>query len=292
MNIVVTGANGQLGQAIQKIADHHPENRFRYTDLPETDITDEAQVLQVLSDFHADFLINCAAYTAVDMAESNPEQAFRVNETGPAVLASACRQQKCKLIHISTDYVFSGRGFIPWQPADPVDPQSVYARSKAAGEHAVLDSGAAAWIIRTSWLYAEFGQNFVKTMIRLGQDRDSLQVVADQIGSPTYAEDLAAACLKLMASEDSRPEIRSQQIYHFANQGVASWYDFSMAVMEMTGSACQITPVPTEAYPLPAPRPRYSVLDSSLMARHLNLDIPYWRHSLKKCINILQKTQS
>lgn len=291
MNILVTGAHGQLGQSIKKIEEELSGGRYIYTDQQDLDITQLKEVEDFLRQSEVTHLINCAAYTAVDKAEEQNELAFLVNKTGPEVLAKACLSSGCRLIHISTDYVFSGTGHRPYPVSTPTLPQSVYAKSKADGEKAVLESGALAWVIRTSWLYSEFGNNFVKTMIRLGKERDVLRVVSDQVGSPTYAEDLARAILKLI---QNKSQVRQPEnaIYHFANSGVSSWFDFSTAIMEMAGLDCQIEPIPTEAYPLPAVRPFYSVLDCSLIAEDLNMKIPYWRNSLQKCIHILQKTKS
>ena len=286
MNLLVTGANGQLGQSVLKVSPDFPDATLFLTDQPELDITDAQAVSQFLQENQITHIINCAAYTAVDQAEQQADLAFLVNETGPAVLAKSCRESGCKLIHISTDYVFSGKGYRPYKTTSPTEPQSVYAKSKSAGELAVADSGANAWIIRTSWLYSEFGNNFVKTMLRLGKDRPELRVVSDQIGSPTYAEDLARAIMMLIHQNQSSHDFGCQ-ILHYANQGVASWYDFSTTIMELAGLTCRVEAIPTEAYPLPASRPFYSVLDTSDIRQKLDIPVPHWRVSLKKCIDIL-----
>ena len=288
MRLLITGANGQLGNSIRKLSEDFEDFDFIYTDQADLDITDKQAIIDLLKSEKIDGLINCAAYTAVDKAEEDEELAFLINETGPANLAAACDACKCYLIHISTDYVFSGQAFKPYQISDPIDPASVYGKSKAAGEAAIQSSNANAWIIRTSWLYSEFGNNFVKTMLSLGKSRPELKIVADQIGSPTYAVDLAYSILRLFEKVHSgHIESVGTKTYHYSNSGAASWFDFTKAIMEVSGLNCSIKPIPSEDYPLPAPRPYYSILNTSDIRRDLQLEIPYWRESLKYCIETL-----
>jgi len=292
MKLLITGANGQLGMSIQKVADQFPDFSFIYTDQAELDITNYNAILSLLKEEKVEGIINCAAYTAVDKAEEQIELAFLINETGPLNLAKACKETQCALLHISTEYVFSGEGFRPYQTEQAVSPASVYAKSKAAGEAAVLDINPDGWIVRTSWLYSEFGQNFVKTMLRLGNERDQLNVVSDQIGSPCYATDLAFAVLMMMKKKpDNSEKTSGTSIYHYTNSGCASWFDFTKAIMEIGNISCNIMPIPTEMYPLPAPRPFYSVLNTDSTVKDFGVSIPYWRDSLKKCIETLLNNQ-
>ncbi len=286
MNILITGANGQLGNSLRKLSANVPDHRFIWTDQEELDILDKDAIEDCLNENMIDAVINCAAYTAVDKAEEQKDLAFLINETGPANLASACRKHESILIHISTDYVFSGQGYKPYPTDYPIDPKSIYAKSKAAGELAVINSGARAWIVRTSWLYSEFGHNFVKTMINLGTAREELRIVADQIGSPTYAGDLANALIEILLKNKNKKG-SSTTIYHYSNTGCSSWFDFTKAIMEFGQIDCKIKPITTEEYPLPATRPHYSVLDTKEIQNDLQLDIPYWRDSLKECVRIL-----
>ncbi len=286
MNILITGANGQLGNSLRKLSVNIPDHRFIWTDQEELDILDREAIQLCIDENKVDAVINCAAYTAVDKAEEQKDLAFLINETGPANLASACQKNKCLLIHISTDYVFSGQGYRPYPTDYPIDPKSVYAKSKAAGEIAVMNSGASAWIVRTSWLYSEFGHNFVKTMLNLGNTRAELRIVADQIGSPTYAGDLAKALIEILL-QNNKGTSHSTKVYHYSNSGCSSWFDFTKAIMEFGRIDCVIKPITTEEYPLPANRPHYSVLDTKEIQNDLKIEIPYWRDSLKECIGIL-----
>lgn len=288
MKLLITGANGQLGLSVKKVAEHFPDLSFIYTDQAELDITNYDAIHALIQKEKVEGIINCAAYTAVDKAEEQADLAFLINENGPLNLAKACKETGCILLHISTEYVFSGEGFRPYLTNEVTNPASVYAKSKAAGEAAILNINPDGWIVRTSWLYSEFGQNFVKTMLRLGKEREQLNVIADQIGSPCYATDLALALLKMMQKgSDNSGEINGLLIYHYANTGCASWFDFTKAIMEIGDLRCSITPIPTEMYPLPAPRPFYSVLNTESTARDFGISIPYWRDSLRKCIEKL-----
>lgn len=288
MKLLITGANGQLGLSVKKVAEQFSDFSFIYTDQAELDITNYEAIHSLIRDEKVEGIINCAGYTAVDKAEEQVDLAFLINKNGSLNLAKACKETGCILLHISTEYVFSGEGFRPYLPNEVTNPASVYAKSKAAGEAAILNINPDGWIVRTSWLYSEFGQNFVKTMLRLGKEREQLNVIADQIGSPCYAPDLASAILKMMQKGLDNPGgINGMSIYHYANTGCASWFDFTKAIMEIGKLTCAITPIPTEMYPLPAPRPFYSVLNTESTVRDFGVSIPYWRDSLKKCIEIL-----
>lgn len=281
MKILITGANGQLGNEIRELASLYPQYDFLYTDVAELDITQADAVKQYVGLHLPDAIINCAAYTAVDKAETDAETAFLVNATAPGNLANAAQAYGKFMVHVSTDYVYDGLNYRPYSETDPVNPVSVYGESKLAGEQQVYQSGAKAIIIRTSWLYSAFGNNFVKTMMKYGRERDILNVVFDQTGTPTYARDLARFILHMLpqAMKDQKIEV-----YHYSNEGAASWYDFAKAVHEMAGITCQVNPIPTSAYPLPAVRPFYSVLDKSKIKNRFTITIPYWRESVKHCI--------
>ncbi len=269
--LLITGSKGQLGTELAKLL---PEAIL--TDAESLDITDAAAVEAFVKEHNIDAIINCAAYTAVDKAEDEPELVHKINVSGPENLAKT----GCKIIHISTDYVFDGTGHRPYQPEDKANPVSVYGQSKSAGESAVLAHAKVAAVIRTAWLYSPYGNNFVKTMRRLGAEKESINVVCDQIGAPTYAADLAAAIAQIL------PQLNESNkgIYHFTNEGVCSWYDFAHEIMALSGLKCKVNPIPSSAYPTKAKRPFYSVLDKSKIKQTFNLSIPYWRESLVKCL--------
>lgn len=281
MKILVTGSNGQLGSEIREVASGYPHNQFIYTDVDELDITDVSAVEGFFEYHNPDVVINCAAYTAVDKAENDRETAFRINARAAGILAKAAAESGAFLVHISTDYVFDGKHYYPYTETDRLNPVSVYARSKSAGEDEVIQTGGKAIIIRTSWLYSSFGHNFIKTIMKYGAERDSLNVVFDQTGTPTYAQDLAKTILDILPLAMTSD---STEIYHYSNEGVASWYDFAVAILEIAGIRCNVNPITTKEYPLPAYRPCYSVLDKSKIRKKFAVEIPYWRHSLKKCI--------
>ena len=279
MNILITGCNGQLGNEIQLLEPHHASHRFFNTDVAELDITDRAAVQRFVTDNSIDGIVNCAAYTAVDKAEENADLARLLNATAPGYLAEAVEQRHGWMIQISTDYVFDGTAHRPYTESDAVCPASVYGGTKLEGEQRVQQSCSRAVIIRTAWLYSSFGNNFVKTMVRLGRERDSLGVIFDQIGTPTYAADLAAAILTII----DKGVVSG--IYHYTNEGVASWYDFTKAIHRLVGiSGCQVRPLLTAEYPTAARRPHYSVLDKSKIKHTYGLDIPYWEDSLAVCL--------
>lgn len=279
-NILVTGSNGQLGSEIRKISNQFPKLKFAFTDVAELDITDPWKVADYLTIFKPQFLVNCAAYTAVDKAETDLETATLLNATAVGILAEQSTEIGCKMIHISTDYVFDGKGPRPYCEDDPVDPQSVYGRTKLEGEILCLKYNPDSLIIRTSWLYSAFGNNFVKTMVRLGNEKPELGVIADQIGSPTNAADLARAILAIISSVESGEKSFERGIYHYSNEGVASWYDFTKAIFDIKGINCLVKPIASEDYPSPVKRPPYSVLNKSKIKRNFGLKIPYWRDSL------------
>jgi dTDP-4-dehydrorhamnose reductase len=284
MNVLVTGSNGQLGSELRLRAGGYPDFNFFFTDLAELDITDENAVGSFVRLNGIACVINCAAYTAVDRAEQEEEIAFRINAAAAAILARVCTANQALLVHISTDYVFDGTNHLPYREDDVTRPVSVYARSKHQGEAEVINHASRALVIRTSWLYSSFGQNFVKTILRLGRERDRIGIIFDQVGTPTYAGDLADAILTMIRT---RPQHQGVEIYHYSNEGVASWYDFARAILDFAGSGCTVTPIETQEYPLPAVRPAYSVFNKAKIKRDFGLEIPYWRDSLKKCMEIL-----
>ncbi len=284
LKILITGANGQLGQSLLHLHGHSDQIEWIPTDYQELDITNRQAVMKHAELLLPDFIINCAAYTAVDQAELEYEKAIKINSDGPENLALAAKQLDIPLIHISTDYVFSGQGWQPYLETDTPNPLSAYGKSKLIGEQALQKVGGKVIILRTSWLYSEFGKNFFLTMLRLGKDKESIGVVADQIGSPTYAGDLAAGIIKVIDYHITNPNWISQpEIFHFSNTGVASWYDLSIAIMEIAELPCQVLPLRTEQYPLPAPRPAYSILNTKKFKDFFGLEIPYWRTSVNCC---------
>lgn len=283
MNILVTGANGQLGNSVRKISNKYPQHKFVYTDMPEVDITN----LQLLEDLvkkeSINAIINCAAFAAVDKAESCEELAAKINIDGPKNLALAAKSVGAKLVHISTDYVFDGKSSLPLKESDATQPIGVYGRTKRQGEVEVEKSGCDAIVIRTAWLYSEYGNNFVKTMIKLGKERESLNVVYDQIGTPTYATDLAFAIMTLLEKG-----ITGFQTYHFSNEGVISWFDFTKAIFEIAGLSTKVNAIESFEYPTAAERPAYSVLNKRKI-KEAGVTVPYWKESLKECIAILEQ---
>ncbi len=272
---LVTGSNGQLGNALRRLLG----SRAVYVDRDELDITDAAAVNTFTGNGKFEAIINCAAYTAVDKAESEEALAAKINVDGPANLAAT----GIPLIHISTDYVFDGTSCRPYTEADRANPQSAYGRTKLAGERAVLEKASAAVIIRTAWLYSEDGNNFVKTMRRLGAEKPELRVVFDQIGTPTYAADLAATIVEVLPR--LYPGVK--EVYHFSNEGVCSWYDFACEIMELSGLRCKVVPIESKDYPSPAARPLYSVLNKAKIKRDFGLTINHWKESLHKCLQNL-----
>jgi dTDP-4-dehydrorhamnose reductase len=284
MNILVTGSNGQLGSEIKDLELNFTNFNFFFMDLPELDICNSSQLNIFVNDNNINTVINCAAYTAVDKAEEDAEIAEQVNSIGVSNLVNALETVNGKLIHISTDYVFNGDHFLPYKESDPVSPIGVYGETKRAGELAVINSDIDSVVIRTSWLYSSYGNNFVKTMLRLGNEKENLGVIFDQVGTPTYARDLARTCLEILCGESSVNISKNGNLYHYSNEGVASWYDFAISIMELGGENCKVNPIQTKDYPTLAKRPHFSVLNKSKIKIDFKIEIPYWRDSLKDCI--------
>ena len=282
MKILITGCNGQLGNEMQLLEKENPQHTYFNTDVAELDITDQTAIEKFVSENAIDGIVNCAAYTAVDKAEENQNLCMKLNATAPDYLAQAIEKRGGWMIQISTDYVFDGTNHKPYTEADSVCPNSTYGRTKLAGEQAVMAGCKKSMIIRTAWLYSTFGNNFVKTMIRLGKEKPELGVIFDQIGTPTYARDLAVAIFAAI-NQGIVPGI-----YHFSNEGVISWYDFTKAIHRIAGiTTCRVRPLHTEEYPTPANRPHYSVLDKTKIKQTYGIEIPYWEESLVECIKLL-----
>lgn len=281
-NILVTGSNGQLGSEIRGLVEAYSNYYFLFTDVEELDICNHSLVEQFIVEKNIDVILNCAAYTAVDKAEENIDIANEINHLAVKNFAEIAKENNVKLIHISTDYVFDGKAHKPYTEIDTPNPQSVYGTTKLAGEVAMLNINPAnSIIIRTSWVYSSFGNNFVKTMLRLGNERDELNVVADQIGTPTNAADLAKAILTIL------PQLKNEAVdlFHYSNEGVCSWYDFAKEIFSLCEIENNIKPIKTEDYPTDAYRPKYSVLDTSKFFKSYQLTISYWKDSLRECIN-------
>ena len=284
MNILITGCNGQLGNEMQLLEKTNPQHTYFNTDVAELDITDAAAIEKFVNENQIDGIVNCAAYTAVDKAEDNQDLCRLLNTDAPGYLAAAVEKRGGWLIQVSTDYVFDGTNHTPYTEEEPTCPNSVYGSTKLEGERAAQQACSRTMIVRTAWLYSTFGNNFVKTMIRLGKEKPELGVIFDQIGTPTYARDLAVALFAAI-NQGVVPGI-----YHFSNEGVISWYDFTKAIHRIAGiTTCHVRPLHTAEYPTPAHRPHYSVLDKTKIKQTYNLDIPYWEESLKECVDKLNK---
>ena len=285
MNILVTGANGQLGCEMQRLGAVSPNN-YIFTDVAELDVTDAGAVLRATEQTRAEAIVNCAAYTNVERAEEDEATADRLNRLAPANLAAAAAATGATLIHISTDYVFDGTAHTPYTEQAPTAPLGIYGRTKLAGEQAVEASGCSYLILRTAWLYSAFGNNFLKTMLRLTAERESLNVVFDQIGTPTYAGDLALGIFSVIEGQQFRGH---EGLYHFSNEGVSSWYDFAVEIAAAAGhDKCRIEPCHTAEYPSKAPRPAYSVLDKSKFKTTFGIEIPHWRESMLYSLKTMQ----
>jgi len=278
--ILVTGANGQLGMEIQQLAKAYPLFEFIFTTREEMPLDNADAISTFISKHHPQYFVNCAAHTAVDKAESEKELAYKINTEAPGIIAKTCKENNVQLIHISTDYVFNGTGTVPYKESDATDPVNLYGDSKLQGEKKVMEFNPDAIIVRTSWVYSEFGKNFVKTMLRLMADKDQISVVSDQSGTPTYAADLAETILQIITSQQWTPGI-----YHFSNEGNITWYDFAVAIKELSGSSCKVNPIAASQYPTPAKRPGYSVLDKTKIKQAFGISIPPWRDSLKVCLD-------
>ncbi len=277
--ILITGANGQLGQEFHRLSVNYPAFDFLFAGRAELPIEDEQQLEDYFREHQPAYCVNCAAYTAVDKAEQDKEGAYRTNAVAVGMLASVCASAGARLVHISTDYVFDGRSPVPYKESDETNPVNCYGASKLEGEKLCLQKNHQAMIIRTAWVYSEFGNNFVKTMIRLMKERESLNVVNDQVGAPTYAADLAGAILQIF---DSRKWVPG--IFHYSNQGRISWFDFATAIREETGAGCQVNPIPSSQFPTPAKRPSFSLLDTHKFRQTFAVEIPEWRSSLQRCL--------
>lgn len=288
MKILVTGANGQLGKEMQRVLEEKFPGTATYTDIDTLDITDQRAVDYLFEKNEFTHLINCAAYTAVDKAEADQTLCYKINAEAVQILANAAAKYGTKVLHISTDYVYDGNSCRPYRESDKVNPVSTYGTSKRKGEMTLLAICPDAIILRTAWLYSPHGHNFVKTMLKLGRERQDLRVVFDQVGTPTYAGDLADAIANILSSRQWLPGI-----YHFTNEGVTSWYDFTKAIHRIAGiTTCNVTPVTSDDYPTAATRPHYSVLDKSTIKRTYEIEIPYWEDSLKKCIDRIGETET
>jgi len=283
--ILVTGANGQLGKELRDLAAQFSAYEFLFLSREDMPIHHFELVRHFFDQFKPDFCINCAAYTAVDKAESENELAKLINTESVDILSAVAAAADCRFLHISTDYVYSGDGSRPYIETDPTGPLSVYGKTKLDGEIAAIKNDPLAVIIRTSWVYSVYGHNFVKTMLRLMKDRPEISVVSDQIGSPTYAADLASCIMQIICSADWYPGV-----YNFSNEGQISWFEFALEIGRITGSSCIVHPIPTSAYPTPAQRPQYSVMDKHKICKTYGLDLNNWKESLSKCINELNKS--
>lgn len=292
--ILITGASGQLGQELQFLVEHNdydlPQATFYFEDRNTLDICDDKKLESYIENNHINTIVNCAAYTNVDKAETDEVLAYQINRDAVESLARLSKEKDTQLIHVSTDYVFDGKNHAPIDENNPTNPQGVYAKSKLAGEEAIRSiAPKGAMIIRTAWIYSSFGKNFVHNMLRLGKEKNDLNVVCDQIGTPTYARDLAKAILTILKDDVRKDEVET---YHYSNEGNCSWYDFTQAIFELAHIKCKVTPISTEQYPTPAKRPHYSVLNKEKIRDAYQLKIPYWRDSLKHCLNILTKEYS
>ena len=281
--ILITGAHGQLGSALSSLLQSTPYNVV-CTDYDSLDITNSEAVESFIGEGKFDYIVNCAAYTQVDRAEEDADNADLLNHIAVANIANAALNCGGRVIHISTDYVFDGNHFVPYVESDEPAPRSVYGSTKLAGERDLFDIAPDSIVVRTAWLYSATGNNFVKTMLRLGKEKDSIRVVYDQIGSPTYAPDLASAILTIIESETWEPGV-----YHFTNEGVISWYDFAKAIFRISGVHCEVSPILSSEYKTLAVRPHYSVLDKSKIKSVFGVNIPYWEDSLQLCIKLLNK---
>ena len=288
MRILVTGKNSQLGKSIHKlVANTKKTDDLVFVGREELDLNSESDISHYFNNNDKfDIIINCAAYTQVDKAEQEAELANQINHLAVKQLASIANKQQARLIHISTDYVFNGRQYQPYIETDDVEPQGVYGKTKLSGEQVIQNNlKSNAIIIRTSWIYSEYGNNFVKTMLKLGNELESLNVIFDQVGTPTYAGDLAKVIIFIVRSNTFSQTDFKTQIYHFSNEGVCSWYDFAKTIFELTNTQCQVSSIETKDYPTPGTRPHYSVLNKSKIKQSYNLVIPYWKDSLKQCLD-------
>lgn len=281
--VLVTGAHGQLGNELNFVSSLLESHSFTFVSRQDLDISDEVAIRNLFAAHKFEVLINAAAYTAVDKAEADSDNAYKINRDAVGVLAAVCKEHGCKFIHISTDFVFEGNQAHPLKEDDAVNPTGVYGDSKLAGEELAIGNNPDTLIIRTSWVYSSFGNNFVKTILRLCKERESLNVVFDQVGTPTYARDLAQAIIDIIQQPDWKPGI-----YHYSNEGVASWYDFAVAICDIAGLKTKLGPIESYQYPTPAVRPKYSVLNKKKFKDTFGIQVPYWRDSLVECMDLLK----
>jgi len=287
-NILVTGSNGQVGSELKELSTSYSQYNFYFTDRTMLDITNKTEIQKFCKTNNINIILNCAAYTAVDKAEEDTQNAKKVNHLATTFLAEVSKDLDISLIHISTDYVFDGKSFKPYIENMPVAPQGVYGQTKLDGERSLQNINPKnSIIIRTSWVYSSFGANFVKTMLKLGSQRDELGVIFDQVGTPTYAKDLASTILNIIPKIDNI----NVDIFHFSNEGVCSWYDFAKTIFELSNISCKVNPIETKEYPTPASRPHYSLLNKAKIKKTYNINIPYWKDSLKECLNILKENK-
>lgn len=287
--ILVTGSSGQLGSEFKMLSHQDTEVDFIFTSKEELPVNNEEAVRVFFKKYHPQYCINCAAYTAVDKAESEKDLAFEINAGAAEILAKTCKENNTVLIHISTDYVFDGTATVPYKEDSPTDPQSVYGASKLEGEKRIMETNTGSIIIRTSWVYSSFGKNFVKTMLKLMKERQEISVVNDQIGSPTYAADLAEAIMGIIGKLSiHQSPFTTHEVYNYSNNGIISWFDFALTIKELTGSHCKINPIPTSQYPTPAKRPAYSVLDKTKIQQAFGIKLKDWKESLVVCLQRIQ----
>lgn len=283
--ILVTGSGGQLGMEIWKLSEQYPSYKFLFTTKESLPIDNFDLVKKYFEQQQIDHCINCAAYTAVDNAGSEKDKAFLINAEAAGNLATICKAHQAQFIHISTDYVFDGQASTPYKEEDRISPINVYGESKLRGEELILNHNSSAVIIRTSWVYSSFGNNFVKTMLRLLKEKESINVVSDQYGSPTYAADLAAVIMTIIEKENG--DHSQTGIFNYCNAGVITWYEFAKAIKKFIKSKCTVNPIPTSAYPTTAKRPQYSVLDTAKIKETFGITIPNWKDSLHACLSVL-----
>lgn len=288
--ILVTGANGQLGRELNDQNNQYPHHHFLFTGREELDITNENAIRTFFQKNEIDYCINCAAYTAVDKAESEEEAAYLANASGVQWLAEECAKQGAFLLHVSTDYVYHNEQNTPFKETDPTSPKGVYAASKLKGEQLAQAANSSTLIVRTSWVYSSYGNNFVKTMVRLGRERDSLNIVFDQIGTPTYAYDLADGLLQVIdyLEKHQAEKTTLTGIYHYSNEGITSWYDFAKTIFNIENIECTVSPIESVQYPTPANRPHFSALNKGKIKTTFGITIPHWAESLEKCLERLE----
>ena len=284
--ILVTGSSGQVGSELKFIAAHYPDYSFAFKSRAELDISDEKAVIRCFETEKPDYCLNCAAYTAVDRAESDEQQAYLINATAVQYLAKSCQKHQTVLLHLSSDYVYHNRLNRPIRETDKPAPKSVYASSKLTGDRLALAHNQHSIIIRCSWIYSSFGHNFLKTMLRLGKERDKLNIVYDQVGVPAYARDIARLLLEMIAVMEKENR-KYRGVYHYAPSGVTCWYDYAKTIFELAGINCEVRPIPTRDYPTPAARPHYSLLNCEKIVKDFKITIPYWRDSVKACLQLL-----